>query len=370
MAREAHKRRHLLHVFSTFGVGGPQIRFISLANALGTAYRHSILAMDGNIVALQGLSVDVPYSVETMPVRKGTTVSLANVWNARRLLRRLDPDLLLTYNWGSIEWSLANWRRPLRHIHFEDGFGPDESSTQQKRARVLMRRYLLSRGTRIVVPSATLHDLATRVWRLPQRNVMHIVNGIECERFARRPDPATLVQFGLDAAGLVVGTLAGLRREKNIARLIRVFASLPADTGARLVIVGDGPEHAALAALVAERVIFTGALAEPERILGRFDVFALSSDTEQMPNVVLEAMAAGLPIVATDVGDVRRIVAEQNAPYVLPQEDEAGLARVLAELLRDPARRAALGDANRRHVREHYTLARMVARYDALFAAT
>lgn len=332
MARSAEPGRRLLHVFSTFGIGGYQGRFVSLANALGRKYTHNILAMDGNIAAAEGLRRDVAFTIETIPVRKTAAISLANLLNARRALRRLHPDLLLTYNWGSIEWSLANRPQLCRHIHFEDGFGPDKSLARQNWRRVLVRRLLLSRGVQVVVPSATLVALATEVWRLPRAGVLHVPNGIDCERFARPADPALLASFGLTGDDPVIGTVAGLRGEKNVARLIRVFSALPRDLGARLVIVGDGPERATLGELAArseigDRIVFTGPLAEPERMLGRFAIFALSSDTEQMPNVILEAMAAGLPIVATDVGDVKRIVAPENAGSIVPLDDEAAFAR-------------------------------------------
>lgn len=138
------------------------------------------------------------------------------------------------------------------------------------------------------------------------------------------------------------------------------------------MIVGDGPERALLndaaAQLgVGDRVVPTGALAQPEQILGRFDVFALTSDTEQMPNAVLEAMAAGLPVLGTDVGDVKRMLAPENADFVLPREDEAALSAALLRLIRDDRLRARLGRANRDHVRSNYSLEAMVARYDALF---
>jgi L-malate glycosyltransferase len=374
MATGAEPGRHLLHVFSTFAVGGPQTRFVSLANALGRKYRHSILAMDGNLTAAEGLAGDVPYTLETMAVRKTGWISVANLKNARHTMRRLKPDLLLTYNWGAIEWSLANWPRLCRHIHLEDGFGPDESPSRQDRRRVLMRRLLLSHGTQIVVPSATLFALATEVWRLPRQNVLHLPNGIDCARFARPPDAALLAELGLAGEGPVIGTVAALRREKNLALLIRAVAALPPELGTRLAIVGDGPERPALVALAAQagiaaRVIFTGALREPERVLGRFDVFALSSDTEQMPNAVLEAMAAALPIAGTDVGDVKRMVAAANAPFIVPAGDAVALARALGGLLGDRELRLRLGRANAQRVRAEYALETMVERYDSLFSA-
>jgi glycosyltransferase involved in cell wall biosynthesis len=373
MGKQPDRMRRILHVFSTFGLGGAETRFVNIANALGPKYEHFILAMNPDFSAAAGLGQDVVFAREAMAVSKTGSVSMANIWNARRLLKSRAPDVLVTYNWGSIEWSLANWPGLCRHIHIEDGFGPDEAPFRQKRSRVLARRVLLSKADCTVVPSTVLYDIAVNVWRLPRQKLHLLPNGIDCTRFARSPDAAVLESLGIASEGLVVGTVAGLRPEKNLARLFRAFAALPPDMHATLVIVGDGPERAALSRLaqqlgIGARTIMTGALKKPEQIIGRFSLFALSSDTEQMPNAVLEAMAAGLSIVATDVGDVRRMVAGENSSYIVPTSDESGLALALETLLRDSKLRNSIGSANRQHVRATYPLEAMVAAYDALFS--
>ena len=220
-----------------------------------------------------------------------------------------------------------------------------------------------------------LYDLVADVWRLSRGRVLYLPNGIDCSRYARAEDAALIAALGIPNGYPVIGTVTVLRREKNLLRLVRAFAALPHDLEARLVIVGDGPErmslaHAASAANVADRVIFTGAVADPARLLGRFAVFAITSDTEQMPNAVLEAMAAGLAIAATDVGDVKRMVSPENAEFVVPLEDEAGLTSALGRLLRDRALSTRIGGANQLRVRAEYSLDAMVARYDALFSGT
>lgn len=370
---EADRPNHLLHVFSTFAVGGPQTRFTSIANALDGKYRHSVLAMDGNHAAKVGLDPKVDCKFEVMPVVKSGGVSLANLRNARGVLRRLRPNLLCSYNWGAIEWSLANWLSPVcPQIHIEDGFGPDESPDRQQWRRAAMRRLFLSRCVHVIVPSRVLYNVAVEKWRLAESRMLYIPNGIDCERFSAAPDAALMSQLGLSEGDLVVGTVAALRPEKNLARLLRVFAALPPEHSAKLVIVGDGPERAGLEneaarLAVAQRVVFTGALAAPERILGRFDVFALSSDTEQMPNSVLEAMASGLPVVATDVGDLKRMLAPDNASFVFPVRNEAEMVQGLALLLSDTSVRKRVGNQNRKKVRAEYSLAKMVSRYDEVF---
>jgi glycosyltransferase involved in cell wall biosynthesis len=278
----------------------------------------------------------------------------------------------LTYNWGSTEWALLNTAlRRGPHIHFESGFGPDESERQLPR-RVLFRRVALRGATLVVVPSSTLFDLAVNTWRLNRDRVAYIPNGVDCRRFAAPPVPGIIRGFEKTEGETIVGTLAPLRAEKNLGRLLRAFATLPADTKLRCVIVGDGPERDRLQNLaahlgIASRTVFAGHVEAPERVLGLFDVFAISSDTEQMPNTILQAMAAGLPIAGVDVGDVRPMIAPANRPLIAPRNDEAAFAAALQRLVAAPAVRADLGAQNAAHVRTHYDQARMFAAYGELF---
>ena len=136
---------------------------------------------------------------------------------------------------------------------------------------------------------------------------------------------------------------------------------------ARLVIVGQGEALGALQARtgalgVAGCVLFAGHSTTPERWMASFDIFALSSDTEQMPLSVLEAMAAGLVVVATDVGDVRLMVAAGNAPFIVAR-DAGALADALA---RAAAAGAAVGAANQARAQAEYDQAAMLRRYRAL----
>ena len=139
-----------------------------------------------------------------------------------------------------------------------------------------------------------------------------------------------------------------LRPEKNLARLLRAFAATGTSPPSRLVIVGDGSERASLERQAIElglagRVTFTGFLAHPELAFRELDVYALTSDTEQMPLGMVEAMAAGLPVIATEVGDVRDLLPAEQAAFVVPKTDEKLLAQRLGELLRDPGSSAEPG---------------------------
>ena len=348
----------LLHVYPSFAAGGAQMRFAAIANHFGRRWRHAIVALDGNITCRERLDPTLEVSFPRFEIAGRLPLRLRRI---RGVLRELRPQILVTSNWGSIEWTMANVLWPLApEVHMEDGFGSEEITTQLRR-RVLTRRLVLRSAT-TMLPSRTLLKVATETWRLPPDRLRYIPNGIDLQRFVPVP-PA-------DKPELVIGTVAGLRREKNVARLIRAFAlvRLPA----RLVVVGDGPERAALETLadslgIAERTSFVGHQPDPVESLRALDIFALSSDTEQMPLSLLEAMASGLPVAATDVGDVRAMLPPEGHPYLVPRDDQA-LADVLAVLLENPEARLRAGTANRMRAVRDFDQARMFAAYAELFS--
>jgi glycosyltransferase involved in cell wall biosynthesis len=361
----------LLHVFPGFGTGGVEIRIATIINHHGGRYRHSVIALDGDYTTRARLAsgLDVVFPVSG-PWPKGSVAS--GVLRSGLWLLRHRPDVLLTYNWGSIEWAMAHRLLPIcRHIHFESGFSIEEADGPLPN-RVRARRFGLAGAERVVVPSRTLEAMATRDWGLPAAKVSYVPNGVDLERFAAPPDPSAIAGFAKREGELLVGTITALRAEKNLGRLLRAFAAATEGVPVRLVVVGDGPERAGLEDAarslgIADRVVFAGFVPAPEKVAGLLDVYALSSDTEQMPNALIQAMAAGLPVAAVDVGDVRLNLSPANRPLVAPRGDEAGLAAALARLLGDASLRRTVGASNRAHVREHYGQERMFRAYRAVF---
>lgn len=367
-------KRHLLHVMPTFAPGGVQIRVAYLMNHMPLVdqsfsdVRHTIIAMDGNFSAESRLVPGRRVELRKPPAAGGL---LERIRAYRAEIRRLAPDLMLTYQWGAIEWALANrFASICPQVHLESGFGAEEADRQLPR-RVWMRRLALGHVRAMVVPSTTLAAIAARDWWVHDDKIRYIPNGVDCEKYARPPVEGAVPGFFKQPGEKIVGTLTPLRPEKNLSRLIRAFAEVAADPAvgpARLLILGEGMERPRLEALarelgIADRVLLPGHVDAPEAALGWFDLYAISSDTEQMPNAVNQAMAAGKAVVGLDVGDVKVILSPENKPYVAAKGDDAAFAAAMKGLLLDDAGRAAIGAANAAHVRVNYTLAGMVEAY-------
>lgn len=363
----------ILHLHSSFSAGGKELRAVRLMNLFGPGVAHSVVSAEpGAHGAAARLDPAVPVVFPAdFPSLQGRPAP-GRLWRIAQAMALF--DLVLTYNWGAMDAVMAHGLfggllglPPL--VHHEDGFNEDEAQGL-KPARNRYRRLALRRSSALVVPSRRLEEIALTVWRQPRERVRLITNGIDCSAYLDRPRPDMLPGLVKQPGERWVGTLAGLRAVKNLPRLVRAFAPLPAPW--RLVILGDGPEREAIAAEaarcgVADRVHLPGFVAEPSHAVGLFDIFALSSDSEQFPISVVEAMAAALPVAAPAVGDVARMVSTENRALVTPPGDEAALAATLARLAADDTLRARLGAANRAHARRHYDEAAMLAAYSRTY---
>ena len=350
-------RKLILHVFPSFAAGGAQMRFVTLANAMGGAFRHAIMALDGDTACRARLDASLDVSFPTLSLKRGAI--LGNLPRIHGFLRTLRPDLLMTSNWGSVEWALANVLPRIPHVHAEDGFGPEERDRQIPR-RVYTRRLALRRS-QIVLPSRILLNLATHTWRLPPARLHYIPNGVDLQRFspAEKPPGSTINGVG------VIGCVAALRPEKNVARLLRAAKLIAGRHPIRLIIAGDGPQREQLQALSRELgldVEFRGNIADPAPLYREFDIFALTSDTEQMPLSILEAMASGLPVAATAVGDIASMITSENQPYLAGRDDQA-LAQAISRLLDAPDQAQVIGLANRRKAEASFGEASMIANW-------
>jgi glycosyltransferase involved in cell wall biosynthesis len=252
----------------------------------------------------------------------------------------------------------------------------DHSRPFPERFSVVAAEFVLSRlvDEIVSVSDQNKKDLLQHLhW--PARKISVIHNGVDEAPPATDDQLAALrTEFDLSPSRPVVFVAARLEPQKNIALLIeaaRVLRTHGLD--ADYLVAGGGSEQARLEKLVVEtgmrdRFHLAGWRLDTAQLLRAADIFALPSDWEGLPMSILEAMSASRPVVATDVGDVHRAVVNEQTGLLVPPRDVRQLADALARLLADPALRERLGAAGHALWREKFSVEKMVARYEELYA--
>ncbi|MCC6493542.1 MAG: glycosyltransferase [Pirellulales bacterium] len=206
----------------------------------------------------------------------------------------------------------------------------------------------------------------------PQGKVHAIYNGVDSQRFAPQQAAPIRRELGLATDASVVGILAALRPEKNhelfLAAAQQIVQTLPC---AQFLIIGDGPRRRELESLadrlgIRRAVHFLGSRSDVPRLLAACDIVALTSHNEAAPVSILEALAVGVPVVASDVGSVRETVIDGQTGRLFQAGDLTGLVGALLDLLHDRALRERLGAGGRRLVVQRWSLDSMVAGYEQL----
>lgn len=227
----------------------------------------------------------------------------------------------------------------------------------------------------IIVVSERVRSQVLDLRLMTPGHVTAVPNGVPLQKFAVPPEQAIAVRksFAVDETDVLVVCVARLVWFKGLDTLIDAFAMIAAENRRpRLLIVGAGPlredlERQVEAAGLTDRVTFAGERSDVPQILAAADIFVLSSVSEGMPISILEAMASGLPTVATDVGGVRELVSEAVTGFVVPSRNAAAFAAPLALLCNDAEQRLALGRAAKARALAHFSGAEMAARTEAIY---
>jgi len=368
---------HILHVFPSFVPGGSQVRTTALMAGLGETFRHSVMSMDGRFEARTMLPEGFEIGMVEAPAKAGF------FGNLRALRAKLDdvaPDLVCTYNWGAIESVMAARSfGTLPVIHHEDGFGPDEADGLKLR-RTLMRRFAFRGVEAVVVPSHNLGRIADKKWKVFPAQLHVVPNGIDLARFDAQANegPALELRDELDIphGAFVVGSVGHLRAEKNYRRLVEAVVAARKTAPRfdwRLLLVGDGDQRRKIEARAAQLgaadvVHFAGHRANCAPAVRAMDLFCLSSDTEQMPISLIEAMATERPAVCMDVGDVKLMMPASASDLVVPMAEGAGgLAARFCSLAADPKRRAELAQTGNQKAHTEYGFPTMLSTYRYLY---
>jgi glycosyltransferase involved in cell wall biosynthesis len=202
-----------------------------------------------------------------------------------------------------------------------------------------------------------------------KRPLTQIYNGIDTRTFT--PDGSSnenRLKLGLNEKDILIGVVGRLDPIKNHAMLFKTFERINSDnSNVKLLVVGDGPERKSLEHLAGNGVHFLGNRADVPDILRTLDIFTLPSINEGISNTILEAMATGLPVVATNVGGNPEIIDDGKTGQLVPSGDPAALGAALSDYIKSPQLRASHGSQGRIRVEELFSIEKMVSEYESVY---
>jgi sugar transferase (PEP-CTERM/EpsH1 system associated) len=354
----------VVHLIYRLDFGGLETLLVDCVNRMPAAkYRHAIVCLTDYTAFAEKITQP---GVELFALNKAPGLGLGTHMALFKLLRRLRPAILHTYNLSAIEYSItaAAAGVPIR-VHAEHGRDAGDPHGLNRKHN-LLRRLMAPFIDRYIPVSGDLQRWLSTVVGIPTAKTLLINNGVDTAHFA--PGAPAASQF-------VVGTVGRLQDVKNQAGLVDAFIALRAllpQQDLRLVLVGDGPLRARLEQQVAgaglqDVVRLAGARSDIADLMRGFSVFALSSIAEGTPVTLLEAMACGLPIVSSAVGGIPELVQDGVTGALVPALDAPAMAAALARYAADPALAARHGQAGRRRIEDHYSVSAMVQAYVALY---
>jgi len=366
----------IMHVVNNLGKGGLENGLVNvIERADQRRFEHIVCTVRG-----LGPNADrlAARGVQLHALGSNDSTSRVQTPALRRAIRRFKPDIVHSRNWAAIEAVVAaKTAGGCAVVHSEHGYEA-QASLKEPWRRTVARRVAFELADKVFAVSAQLRDLHASRTGFPAGRIAVIHNGVDSKRFCPDVERRNRIrqELGLSDAERVIGCVANLLPVKDHRTLLDSLGSVSeVHDGWRLLLVGEGPERPALQAVVdarpdwSRRVLFLGSSERVPDLLRAMDVFVLPSVAEGICNSLLEAMATGLPVVATAVGGNPEVVVDGESGFLFMAGDVAGLAGRLIELLNDPARRTELSSGAMNRVREAFSLDSMVRGYEQLYGS-
>jgi sugar transferase (PEP-CTERM/EpsH1 system associated) len=366
----------IVHLLYRLDFGGLETMLLERINRMpAEKYRHAIVCLTHYTDFSKKITKP---GVELFSLDKPAGMALKTHLKLWKLLRQLKPAIVHTYNLSAVEYgvtaALAGVPVRISGSHGRDASDPDG----RNRKHNFLRRMMIPFYDCCYSNSADLKEWNKKVIGVPDSKNRLLPNGIDIDKFKPGANPGRSAEFGgFQADCFVIGTVGRVQDVKNHAGLIDAFVilleMLPAKRAQlRLAIVGDGPLMPAIkekitSAGIADLVWLPGSRTDIAEVLRTFSVFALSSIAEGTPGSALEAMATGLPVVATRVGGVPEVVGENVTGMLVPARDPTILAAALARYVEQPALAAQHGAAGLERVTKKYSMAAMLAGYTGMY---
>jgi sugar transferase (PEP-CTERM/EpsH1 system associated) len=362
-------RLKILHIVFSLDSGGLENGVVNLCNSMDCdRFAPSICVFQGG-GALES-RVDTN-RVDLFEVKRYWRYDPTLPFRLAKAIHHSGAHIVHTHSWGTLVEGLggAIMSRAPVVIHGEHGL------LEERSRNISIQRWLWSRADSVTAVAEELAERMAKVVRFPRARINVIHNGVDTKRF--RPiehgKASIRERFKLPTTGLIMGMVARLVPVKNHAGILHALVRLHTqgiDTD--LVVAGDGPlceplHQLARTLRIHERVHFLGNVNSIEEVYQAIDIFVLNSQSEGMSNTILEAMASGLPVVATAVGANPQLVGDRETGYLVKINDVESLCRAIGELAGNFHLRTTMGQKGRLRAEDQYSVKRMVQDYSDLY---
>jgi len=360
----------LVYITDNLDRGGAQTQLRNrIAGLAELGYRQHVICLNGThnpevveAVRQAGASVDI--------IGRPRLYALVGLWRIVRELRRIRPDLVQTELpyadlIGRTMARIAGVRPVVSRV---SGRYVDKS-----RIQLLLDRATIGWADRVVFVSAEIIPFSVAHEGVKPHQIVCIRNGVDSGGPDRATAAAVLRRRYGGGARTVIGMVSRLHRGKVHADLLAAFAKIPAGPNdIRLWLVGDGPERGRLGAQVRnlgleDRVVFAGDRNDARDWTAAMDIFVHPTNAEGLPNAVLEAMAAGKPVISSRIDGLKELITPGIDGWLVEPGDTAALADAIQYVLDHPDEAAEVARAGAERVRTHFSLARQIGAYDELF---
>ncbi len=369
----------IAHVIFSLGVGGLENGVVNLINTMPEEkYRHTIICIKNSTDFCQRIKKQ---NVAIYELHKKEGHDFGAYLRMYRLLKQIKPAIVHTRNLAAIEYQVPAWLAGVKHrIHGEHGwdvFDPDGNNKKYQQ----LRRFLSPLIDKFIPLSQHLEDYLRDKVGISSEKIVRICNGVDTEKFYPVSQKTSLPDCDLlfNSEFIYIGSVGRMHGVKDQLTLVRAFIRLlekqpELKANVRLIIIGDGPlRDQAIRLLeskaVAELAWLPGQRNDIADIMRRLDIFVLPSKAEGISNTILEAMATGLPIVATRVGGNPELIDEGQTGLLVEKENNEAMANALLDYVNDPVKRQRHGQQALEKVQKQYSLQVMVDNYAAVYDA-
>jgi len=291
-----------------------------------------------------------------------------------KYLKEIKPTIVHTRNWVGMDGIIAaKMARVPIIIHGEHGFEIADLISQNRKRKFIRKLVLSTMVDKIVTVSKNLKNRLINEIKIKPEKIIHIPNGVDTNKFNIYRKEFTRKKFGFKKEDFIIGIVARLDPIKNHKTLFFTFKEIVKNyPQAKLIIVGDGPLREELKEKsyqlgINNKAIFMGERNDVPEILKTFDIFVLPSLNEGMSNTILETMATGIPVIASNVGGNPELVIDGETGFLFPTNDVESLVQKIKTYILYPELKQKHGYNARKRVEEKFSLDQMVRRYEELY---